>query len=48
MVTDGKKPPDSGHNSKEMGQDTVMTTTGETREKEKVMIMLTGSNNLTH
>lgn len=39
----GKKPPDSGHNSEEMGQDTVMRSMAEMREEEKSMIMLTGS-----
>lgn len=39
----GKKPPDSGHNSEEMGHDTVMSRMGEMREEEKSIIMLTGS-----
>lgn len=40
-IKDAKKPPDSGHNSEEMGQDTVMSRMGEMRKKS--MIMLTGS-----
>lgn len=44
----GKKPPDSGHNSEEMGQDTVIRSMAEMREEEKSMIMLTGSQNSTY
>lgn len=33
-IKNAKKPPDSGHNSEEMGQDTVMSRMGEMREEE--------------